>query len=365
MNSPLEHVDVLQIGGYPPPHGGVAIHVQELAARLRARSISCVVLNPAAAGAPSEPGVLRFAGGRGRQFLAMLGAIWRLAPRAIHVHIAAGAQALPWVALFARSMPLRTSLVTIHSGLFPAALASARPWRRLLYRRSLDAFTWIIAVNPNILDALSSLGIHPAKVRVIPAFFPVPAAAPASPDQALARLRAQCDVLLFTSGFMHPDWGILSVARALHALNGVRAGLVVVQSGDTAPEYEREVRATLPDPARALFYQEVPHERFLQILAASDIYVRASLYDGDSNAVREALSAGKSVVASDCVPRPPGCVLFRSASQPALDAALSNLAAAGAQRNADAQASLESSEQLLDLYQHLLGPSLCERKVHA
>lgn len=358
----MPHADVLQIGGYPPPHGGVAIHVQELAARLRARSVSCAVLASAAPGVPSEPGVLRFSGSRPRQFLAMLAATRRLDPRAVHVHIAAGAQALPWISLFA--LPSRASLVTIHSGLFPATVAGASPARRLLFRRSLDAFSLIIAVSPFIFDSLGSLGISSAKVRVVPAFFPAPAAVSSDPDPALARLRAQCDLLLLTSGFMHPDWGILSVARALRALSHLRAGLVVVQSGGASPEYETQVRAALPDPARALFYQEVPHHRFFQILAASDVYVRASLYDGDSNAVREALSAGKSVVASDCVPRPPGCILFRSASLPALEAALSTVAA-GTPPLAAPDVPLASSEQLLDLYQSLLGPSLQGRKARA
>ena len=43
-----------------------------------------------------------------------------------------------------------------------------------------------------------------------------------------------------------------------------------------------------------------------------DLFLRPTSSDGDAVSVREALSLGVPVVASDCVPRPPGAVTYRT-----------------------------------------------------
>lgn len=347
-----DHVDVLEIGGYPPPHGGVSIHVQELSQRLERSGISaCVLSNTPAPDGRAEPSVHRFGGSRPRQFAAMLRLAAGMKPGLVHVHVAYGANALPWAALFA-GCARKDSLITIHSGLFPAVMARQSGLARSLNGRALDSFSVIIAVSSPIREALVSLGISPAKIRVIPAFFAPDHAGGAAPDGAVADLRRRCRVLLFTSGSMHPDWGILTVARALNSISDLDPGLIIVQSGETRTAYEEEVRAVVADPARVVFYRDVPHEKFLAILASADIYVRASLYDGDSNAVREALGCGKLVVASDCVPRPSECLLFATGSQPALDTALRKVLREPP--TARCSVTAEGSEALLPLYRSLL-----------
>jgi glycosyltransferase involved in cell wall biosynthesis len=51
---------------------------------------------------------------------------------------------------------------------------------------------------------------------------------------------------------------------------------------------------------------------FPALLSKADLFIRASRSDGDSLSVREALQAGVTVLASDCVSRPEGCILFKS-----------------------------------------------------
>jgi glycosyltransferase involved in cell wall biosynthesis len=48
------------------------------------------------------------------------------------------------------------------------------------------------------------------------------------------------------------------------------------------------------------------------LLQKADVFLRATRDDGDSLSVREALENGNTVIASDCVTRPEGCILFRS-----------------------------------------------------
>jgi glycosyltransferase involved in cell wall biosynthesis len=61
---------------------------------------------------------------------------------------------------------------------------------------------------------------------------------------------------------------------------------------------------------------ELPRDRALAVVAASDVFVRPTLADGDAISVREALALGRPVVASAVGARPAEAALF-----PAGDAA--------------------------------------------
>ena len=195
----------------------------------------------------------RFHGSRGMQFAGMLRAAAGLRPKIVHVHVAYGANALPWVAAFARIPNPHASLLTVHSGLFPAVAASLSRSRKYLWARALDMFSVIIAVNPDIRNAVAALGVSDDKIEVIPAYFPPEGVTRDSSDTALANLRKRCGLVVFTSGFLHPDWGILRAARSLWAIRDLEPGLVVAHSGVTDPDYESQVRSAVPDPERLSF----------------------------------------------------------------------------------------------------------------
>lgn len=64
---------------------------------------------------------------------------------------------------------------------------------------------------------------------------------------------------------------------------------------------------------------------FYALIKQSDIVVRATSTDGDSLSVREALYAGKPVVATDCVDRPSGTILFKYNDRQSFELALRHL----------------------------------------
>jgi len=70
-----------------------------------------------------------------------------------------------------------------------------------------------------------------------------------------------------------------------------------------------------------LLVGDVSHDTCLSLMAASDVFVRATLEDGDSVSVREALSLGVPVVASSTAMRPAGAILFQTGNsgRPALE----------------------------------------------
>jgi glycosyltransferase involved in cell wall biosynthesis len=67
---------------------------------------------------------------------------------------------------------------------------------------------------------------------------------------------------------------------------------------------------------------EVSHGRCLGLIAGADVVVRSTFVDGDAITVREALSLGVPVVASDTAFRPDGVTLFRKGDAADLSAKL-------------------------------------------
>lgn len=51
---------------------------------------------------------------------------------------------------------------------------------------------------------------------------------------------------------------------------------------------------------------------FLPVLAEATVFIRPTATDGDANSIREALSLGVPVIASDVVSRPKGCRLHEN-----------------------------------------------------
>jgi glycosyltransferase involved in cell wall biosynthesis len=81
-------------------------------------------------------------------------------------------------------------------------------------------------------------------------------------------------------------------------------------SGERQDDAIRRVReAGLED--NLLLTGDVDHDLCLALISRCDVFLRPTLQDGDSISVREALSLGVPVVASDTGMRPAGAILFR------------------------------------------------------
>lgn len=83
-------------------------------------------------------------------------------------------------------------------------------------------------------------------------------------------------------------------------------GLIVSDpSGNLYNKYK-----TLSEKKNILFLSE-PHP-FVEVIKLSDVFIRSTTSDGDSLSVKEALYFNKKVIASDCVDRPNGCIIYKT-----------------------------------------------------
>lgn len=304
---------LLLIGPYPPPHGGISVHVAAIERLALRTGVPCRVLDAGG----HRPAGTAAAGRDRRSRLGLLAETRRLARRGwlVHVHVS-GHAARSWLlalACGAAAAGAPGRVLTVHSGIVPEYLAGAGAAARALVRRALRRFDRVLCVNRAIRDAFAGLGAgaEAARLEVAPAHLPEPAPA-VEPPAVLAGWLAGRSPVLSTVLFFRPEYGFEVLLDALAAVVPAHPGLgcLVIGGGDDA-EARRRIAERGLGGAVALT-GDLPHPLCRALIARSDLFVRPTLADGDALSVREALALGVPVVASDAGHRPPGTVLFPS-----------------------------------------------------
>ena len=303
---------LLLIGPFPPPHGGISVHVAEAKRHLDRAGICNRVLNLNRA-APQGDEYICVRSGIGllRVLLAHVRNGWTL-----HLHTN-GHNNKSWLVALACGLIGQFApacLLTVHSGMAPTYLGRTSIWRRLLAYYACRLHGRVIAVNRQIMLSIISLGVSCDRVEVIPAYLSV---SPSADLPALSEdLAKQSRPLISSVLFYRPEYGFDVL---IHALSRLRhrypdAQCLVMGSGEQQEEAERLIREEGLEKNMKLL-GDVPHELCLAMISASDVFVRATRKDGDSISVREALALGVPTVVSDVGHRPPGAILFRAGDQ--------------------------------------------------
>ncbi|MBI3182046.1 MAG: glycosyltransferase family 4 protein [Myxococcales bacterium] len=300
---------VLLVGDYPPPPGGVAVHVGQLLAFLSERGVVARVLDVGKGGnATAEVVPTRSAAALALRLARFSAEGWL-----VHLHTSGNnrkAWALAAAGLIAQPLgPGR--LITIHSGLSRPFLRASLA-RRLAARAALAGYSRVIAVSCELAGVLSACGVAQERLTVCPAFIPSQVR-PGPPPPGLWEFRKRHSPLLAFAHHPSPVYGrelMLGALRlAAHHLPGV--GLAAFGPGTRSEEFAAAVRAAGLG-TRVVSFGELAHPGALGLIARCEALVRPTTADGDSMSVREALALGVRCVASDASARPEGTVTFRS-----------------------------------------------------
>jgi glycosyltransferase involved in cell wall biosynthesis len=307
--------DLAILGSYPPPFGGVSIHVQRLAALLDETEVNYVIYN--ATGPYDDGHRIRSVWKSRRTWILR----YLLTAREPAIYLLSG-RLLSWivgglmVALRGKRVMLR-----LRNASLPDWIAHS-PMRRFLAGWSMRRMDGVVCVSRKLADAAASLGVPPEKIHYSPGFLP--------PDMTHdGRQSVNPAVWQFIESH-HPviaangkvDWykdqdlyGLdLLVALAADLKKDFpRIGIVVCfwdHAAADQPYLDSLNRRAHDDGSHVLFNtQSGP---FVPVLAASHLFVRPTNTDGDANSIREALFLGVPCVASDAVERPAGAALFKN-----------------------------------------------------
>jgi len=295
---------VALVGNWPPPHGGIAVHVAGLARALRQRGARVRVLDIG----QGDHAALELVPARGPAAFGVALAAAALGGWLIHVHTN-GANVKSWLVALSAGRARRPfgphGVLSIHSGHSPPWLA-ASAGRRLLARAACAGFGKVVTVSEPIAEALAAAGVPRRLLTVLSPFSPS-LVEPGEPPPQLAAIRARHSPLFCAAVAPGPTYGEDLLVPAFERVRaGVpRAGLVVF-----GPGTRKGLAAGCGHGSGVYALGELDHPVALATVRGCDVFVRPSRTDGDSVSVREALAMGRVVVASNVGHRPHGCLLF-------------------------------------------------------
>lgn len=346
----MDDLDVLLVGPYPPPFGGISAHIQRLARSIQAAGLNVAVLNHFQ-GQETDPLVVgELRRNPGRYWLALRHA----RAGVVHYHHSR------WSILLATAFALRrggqSTVATIHGRELEPFLRTRLPGAAWLTRAALSTFDVLIAVSVEIESSLRAVG---RPVRVIPAYLPAPDEQVRLSPQAVAFLHRGVNLVvaayrLTTDEQGRTIYGLETALDAFASLAPVRPELQLAVFLATAPDSQRE-RELLADLIDAVPDEHLRSrigvfcgESLTPALGLTAVYLRPTLTDGDAVSIREAIAAGVPVVASDVVRRPAGVLTVGRDVSEWHAAILEALEHAPPDRPAEGAA--DAASELLDIY---------------
>ena len=333
---------ILLIGPYPPPHGGVSVHVSGIHLQLIAAGIPCRVLDT----------------GRDRLGLVFGVVLLRHAWQGWTLHLHTNGHNLKsWLVALGCGLAGQSSggcILTLHSGMAPGYLLGPPLWRRRLARLVCSLYARVICVSDEIRNALLALGLPPDRSEIVPACL-MTKRPEVSLDPSILAWIGRHQPLLSTALFFRPEYGsdLLATAVARMRLRYPSVGCLVMGSGEQREEAKRQIHETGLDE-NVLLLGDVNHDTCLALMSVSDVFVRPTLADGDSTSVREALALGVPVVASRVGTRPAGAMLFQPGN---VEEMLTKVELAMAiQRDGELPVA-DCMDRLMEIYQQVTGYS--------
>jgi len=308
---------IILIGAYPPPYGGVSIHIQRLHDLLLNSGFQCIVIHFSSSFKNSETVV------NARKISS-----WRYVLNnsygIVHIH-SSGINLKKIVGFFLVFMLCKIRknkfIVTFHS--FREDVRHFGFFEKIMFKTFFNSVSRIIAVSSLIKNKLIFLGVDSNKILVIPAFLP-----PALKQNDIDEIPQEI-------------WNFVNDHKPLISANAFRISFHKGQDlygVDMCVDLCAKLRSTYPrigfifslseigdlgyfDRIKQKIVQEGIADNFLfltrscqfyPILMKSDLLVRPTNTDGDAISVREALYFKIPTVASDVVPRPRGVILFKN-----------------------------------------------------
>lgn len=342
---------VLQMGPYPPPHGGVQTNLVALRRYLLKQGIASPVINLTRYRREERDGIYY-----PKTVLDVIKLLLTLRYDVIHLH--AGGDFSPrhvGLLLLCSLLPGKKTVFTFHSGGYPSSEPGKRAKPRSLRGFVLRRLDGIIAVNQELLDLFRRFGVAPERIRLISPYAVERPSADTPLSQAVEAFYAAHDPLLATVSGLEPEYDLPLQIEAVGRLREQfpRLGLTIIGGGSLEHQI-RERIDSLPYREHLLLSGDLPHEVTLRAIERSDLFLRTTWYDGDSISVREALHLGIPVIATDNGMRPPGVHLILKSDAGALCRAVEGCLNGAPRADAPAEGGTENLEAVLRLYRELI-----------
>lgn len=350
MKAPLR---VVQLGPYPPPHGGVQSNLVAIRTFLRRHGAECSVINITRHRKQDGDDVYY-----PNSAIGVVQLLRRLRYDLVHLHLGGMLnRRVLSLGLVCTLQPGSKSILTFHSGGYPATPEGKATNRFSFAGFVLRRFDGLIGVNPEIMGFFERLGAPKERMRLILPHAFLPELEPASelPEHIHSFFAAHSPMLISVSG-LETEYDVPLQIQALGELRKKfpRTGLAIFGSGSLEEDIRQRSAAT-PYAEDILLCGDVPHSITLRAISQADLMLRTTLYDGDAISVREGLHLGTPVIASDNGMRPAGVHLIPKSNLQALVSAMEQRLATMPQNKVEQKPDERNLQAVLDFYLELTG----------
>jgi len=294
---------VLLVGGYPPPYGGITVHIQRLHKFTINSGDECQIL---------------FTGINRSKLINNNEIVWifnivkllklRKTETIVHIHVSAFRNLLK-IYLLSRFFKNQSKLLTIHSGTFNKQLNKQSKFKHKILKNVLRKFNIIISVNTEQKQLLSSvLEVNNEKIVVIPAYIHPTSSNEDFSKEDISLIEQSDKIKIVMSGYLQDYYGYDLILDYLE--NNQKCFGYFVFYGTHDKEYKNRIIKRINNMGNASFFIDLSPKQFNWLLKNADAYVRNTDRDGDCVAIREAAYWGIKVCASNSVARPKGTELF-------------------------------------------------------
>lgn len=303
------------IGPYPPPYGGVSVHIQRLNERLQEKKIDHIIYGSGKAKDISRKNVEATKNTKGWMLKYFLTAKEDI----VHYH---GYEPKSLLLFSLLSIMRKKKVVfTFHS--FRYNVKKSNIFHKFIFWIAARANIYFIAVGPIIKEKIISLGIAPENIEVIPSFIP-----PTVREEEIAEIpkrvwefidshnpviSANAYRIIF---YNNQDLYGIDMCVDLCANLGQyypRIGLVFCLPDVGDYEYFKKMKQRIADRGienNFLFITE--QHQLYPIIMKSDVFLRPTNVDGYGVSIAESIYFKLPAVASDVCPRSEGTILFKS-----------------------------------------------------
>lgn len=316
MNNRNKKTKIALIGPYPPPYGGISIHIQRLKERLEEKKYECLVYNLGGQKKSQKKNVIRVK--KIKKWL--LRYFFFSKEHIIHYHNP------DWrlrIIFGLMSFLGKKVIISIHGESLQDSLKRGSWFKKQLIQIALKHTSLIIVLNPKTEKLILSLGIKPKHIKIIPSFIPpivkreeiaeIPHEVWGFVDNHSPVILANASKIVFYNNqdLYGLDMYIDLCTNLKQYYPNIGFIFCLPDIGDY--EYFNKMKQRIKEKniENNFLFQTKPCQMY-PILMKSDVFVRPTNTDGYGISIAEAIYFNVPSVASNVCPRPEGTILFKN-----------------------------------------------------
>lgn len=308
---------IVIIGPYPPPFGGISIHIKRMRMYLLKKGEDVCIYNEIKNSKNTPDNI--YPTGSFKKFIFKIpfikGDVFHFHSIDIRVRMIIGIYKL-----FNKKI-----MLTIHGESLNQQLENSNLITKKILLKSLKSIDKIVCVNKNIQNRLINLGINKESLICIPAFItPIEDVNDEKNiSQEIWDFIKNSEFLICANGCIRLEnnediYGIDMLIELISKIKDCSVKLIIALLGVKNQSLEeKECYKGLKSKIESLrlkdriIIYETEHTEFYPILKMSKLFIRPTNQDGDAISVRESIHLNIPAIASDAAYRPKGTILFK------------------------------------------------------